>query len=206
MKNTNFKSDYTLDFEMYKEFSKGYNRTKIINKIIPIITIILFILGVIEFLSGEYGFVIMYCLFFIVYGIVIIFLVRNQIRMGFKRMITSNGGVERNNSIIINDKEINIIDINRNNKMNYSFDQVIDVIETKKLLILKLQYNLGIIIDLNKMTGGTKEELVNHLYNNCHNIKNKKVLNGSKKNYFLYLYVILFSTLLITSIAMTIIK
>ena len=63
---------------------------------------------------------------------------------------------------------------------SYKLSQIISIIETENLFILKLKYNVGIIVDKNNLTGGSKEEFINYLFENCENLKSKKVINSKK--------------------------
>ena len=63
---------------------------------------------------------------------------------------------------------------------SYKLSQIISIIETENLFILKLKYNVGIIVDKNNLTGGSKYEFINYLFENCENLKSKKVINSKK--------------------------
>ena len=56
-----------------------------------------------------------------------------------------------------------------------------------------MKHNLGIIIDKTSLTGGTKEDLINHLLSVCENIKKKKIIKS--KNWIIlrkFSFVVLF--------------
>src|SRR5699024_545164 len=84
--------------------------------------------------------------------------------------------------------------------------QITNIIETKNLIILKLKYNMGIILNKNNIEGGTKEELLEYLYSVCNNLKKKKVTNTKG---WLILRRIMFGLLVITvilSVVLSILK
>ena len=90
------------------------------------------------------------------------------------------------------DVHINV-EINNEKISNYTFNQIISLIETKNFVILKLKHNLGIIIDKTSLTGGTKEDLIHHLLSVCENIKKKKIIKS--KNWIIlrkFSFVVLF--------------
>ena len=88
-----------------------------------------------------------------------------------------NNGTDLKITVTINKEKI-ILNSENGNTSNYTFNQIISLIETKNLIILKLKHNLGIIIDKQSLTGGTKEELIDYLLSVCENIKKKKVIKA----------------------------
>ena len=103
-----------------------------------------------------------------------------------------NNGTDVHINVEINNEKI-IMTSDNGNISNYTFNQIISLIETKNFVILKLKHNLGIIIDKTSLTGGTKEDLINHLLSVCENIKKKK--NIKSKNWIIlrkFSFVVLF--------------
>lgn len=183
MKN-NFESNYVLDFKKYREFSKGYMRY---NKKLTIIIIIAILIYILNLISKNYGGLVLCFFTFLIFFIVFKLMGKSQIQ--YRRMLVSNNGREVNNTVKINDEGILIINNNTDNDNRYSFNQIIGIIETTNLLILKMNYNLGIIIDKNNLNGGTKEELISYLLVNCHNLKSKRIVMAGKINIFDFLIV-----------------
>lgn len=103
-----------------------------------------------------------------------------------------NNGTDVHINVEINYEKI-IMTSDNGNISNYTFNQIISLIETKNFVILKLKHNLGIIIDKTSLTGGTKEDLINHLLSVCENIKKKKIIKS--KNWIIlrkFSFVVLF--------------
>ena len=103
-----------------------------------------------------------------------------------------NNGTDVHINVEINNEKI-IMTSDNGNISNYTFNQIISLIETKNFVILKLKHNLGIIIDKTSLTGGTKEDLINHLLSVCENIKKKKIIKS--KNWIIlrkFSFVVLF--------------
>lgn len=103
-----------------------------------------------------------------------------------------NNGTDVHINVEINNEKI-IMTSDNGNISNYTFNQIISLIETKNFVILKLKHNLGIIIDKTSLTGGTKEDLIHHLLSVCENIKKKKIIKS--KNWIIlrkFSFVVLF--------------
>lgn len=103
-----------------------------------------------------------------------------------------NNGTDVHINVEINNEKI-IMTSDNGNISNYTFNQIISLIETKNFVILKLKHNLVIIIDKTSLTGGTKEDLINHLLSVCENIKKKKIIKS--KNWIIlrkFSFVVLF--------------
>lgn len=103
-----------------------------------------------------------------------------------------NNGTDVHINVEINNEKI-IMTSDNGNISNYTFNQIISLTETKNFVILKLKHNLGIIIDKTSLTGGTKEDLINHLLSVCENIKKKKIIKS--KNWIIlrkFSFVVLF--------------
>lgn len=57
----------------------------------------------------------------------------------------------------------------------YKYEDVISLIETNLLYILRMPYNTCTIVDKISLSGGTQEEFVEYIFSKCINIKKKKV-------------------------------
>lgn len=180
----NFKSNYKMDLETYKEFSKGFTSTSM--RYICA-RLIIFIYGVICILANQINIAIMiisiYIILFIIYKIT----GRNLIQ--YKRSLSLNNGKPVSVEITIDEKGISGFDKDKENKTNYSFDQILSIVETQNLIILKMKYDLGIIINKNDLEGGSKAEVFEFLFEKCQNIKNKKVSQGKLGNLFIKFYI-----------------
>jgi len=196
-----FSSKYKLDQDMYNEFFKAYLN----DFMLKISLIILLVALLLNLILKEYTFVIMFALLEILFIILFKIIIKKNRTIMYKRILESRGLEEINNSVIINEDEITLVDLNNRNKTVYNYDQIIGVIESKNLIILKLKYNLGII--LNKETlKGTKEDLIEFLKEKCQ-YTHFKVINRIKpKNYFYIINICLCIIILIISIVFYIIN
>lgn len=194
MEKKEFKSEYTLDLKTYQEFCKGYKAANRIEIIILIILVLFFIESIIE---KDYSFIIFYCAFLLIFKLILKLIDKPKIQ--YKRMLSCNNGKPAHNIVTINDENI-LITGDNGNKSTYSFEQIIGIIETKNLLILKMKYNLGININKNTLTGGNVEELASYLYQKCSNIKKKKIIKTNITKYFELIFTIVLAILLILSI------
>lgn len=188
----NFTSNYMLDLKTYKEFSKGY---KITNQIYIISNIIMLLCLMPAVLSQNYTLSFQGSIFWIIYFLVVYF---GFIKSNYKKILTANNDVVPKHTITIDSSGIKGISIN-GNKSEYSFEQIVEIIETKNLIILKLKNNLGILINKSTLKGGTKEELYSYLFNKCHNIKKKKISKSKNGLIINNILLILFTIIFITS-------
>lgn len=163
-KKQEFISEYTLDNKMYQEFSNAYLFGN--NKLI-VLMIVALLLVVIALILKDYKLAMTLGLCELIYVIVLIFVVKRNKKINYNRMLESRGVKGISNKLVVNSEKIEIIDTVNGNKIDYSFEQIIGVIESENLIILKLKYNLGIIISKDMIKGGTSEELVDFLMELC---------------------------------------
>lgn len=164
-----FISTYKLDYAKYKEFSKGFMASK---KSTIILSFLLILLFIIYLIYEMYSAIIWIAIIFLL--LMIITRITGSYKMSYKRSKSLNDNEDIETTVKINNEKI-IMTSKKGNVANYSFDQIVNIIETKNLLILKFKYNMGIIIDKNNIEGGTKEELIEYLFSVSKNIKKKKV-------------------------------
>lgn len=173
-KNKEFSSVCTFDYKKYKEFALGAVSTRKMNILFMFVSLLLLILYMI---MGSYGLVIIIgiiCgIFLIIYKVVGI----NKIQ--YKRTKNLNNGEDLRQTFKVSCGNI-VLTSQKGDTSSYKLSQIISIIETENLFILKLKYNVGIIVDKNNLTGGSKEEFINYLFENCENLKSKKVINSKK--------------------------
>lgn len=200
-KNTNpkFTSKYDLDFPLYQEFSKYYLKS---NKSIVVILSVLLFCFLLNLLFQNYDFVWKYALIILSITFLFLLIIKRNIHLNYKRMITQRGEENVSNTITITKENITITDENKNHT-TYSFDQFISIIETPNLLILKLKYNLGLIISKKDLKGGSISDLKNHLLTNCLYLKKNTIINPQKYNKFISLSFILFFLILLIALVLS---
>lgn len=194
MEEKEFKSEHTWDLETYKEFSKGYMKSKATAKIVSIY----YLFMCIYLLSmGQYKLNLFISIF--VLGICLASKKSKGKNIQYNRMLLANKNKPPHIITTINKDGIRATNVDTNNKDEYDFDQIISLAETSNLLILKFKYNLGIVINKNNLEGGNIEELTQLLLDNCPNIKKKKVHNGKSSKKLEITYIILLIAIVIIS-------
>lgn len=171
-KDINFNSNYILDSKKYKEFLMGYISTR---KFVIIDLIILIISSLLLLYTQSYSIIMAIGIVSIILLLILRIVGRNK--NSYKVSKDLNNGIDLNINVTINKEKI-ILTSDNGNISNYTFNQIISLAETTNLIILKFKHNLGIIIDKNTLTGGTKEELINYLLSVCENIKKKKIIQS----------------------------
>lgn len=181
MEKKEFKCDYILDLKKYNEFITGFNSTSILKGILKAIIIFCFSVYFIEsfLITKDYNGIVFYSIILIFVGI-LLYNNKTKGNVQYKRMLSVNKGKPVHNLLTIDVEGIHATNVDTENKNNYTYDQVVSVIETQNLIILMMNYRLGLIIDKNTLTGGNKEELINFIFEKCQNIKRKKVKNSKK--------------------------
>lgn len=195
-----FSSKYTLDYKTYKEFSNGYIATRKSSMITLFVVLVLLILCIIY---RNYETVITFGVIFAIFAFLIKVTGRNKLQYKRYKSLNNNEDVEANIKI---GKEKIISTSKKGDISSYEFSQITGIIETKNLLVLKLEYNMGIIINKNNIEGGTKEELIDYLFSVCNNLKKKKVTNSKRWLVVRKVMFVLLAIIVILSIALSILK
>ena len=195
-----FSTKYTLDYKTYKEFSNGYIATKKSSIITLFVVLALLVLCII---LRDYETVITFGVIFLIFAFLIKVTGRNKLQYKRYKSLNNNEDLETNIKI---GKEKIISTSEKGDTASYEFSQIIGIIETKNLLILKLEYNMGIIINKNNLEGGTKEELIDYLFSMCNNLKKKKVTNSKRWLIVRRVIFVLFAMAFLLSIALSIIN
>ena len=189
-KEKEFSSTYTLDYKKYKEFSVGYIATR---KSSIIMLFVLLGLSMIYMYTKRYDIIIAVGIIFLLLLLLTKITGRNKLQYKHYKSLNNNEDLE---STIKIGKEKIISTTQKGDTTSYEFNQIIGIIETKNLLILKLKYNMGIVLDKNNIVGGTKEELIDYLFSVCNNMKKKKVTKSKTwlilRKIFFVLYAIVF--------------
>lgn len=163
-KKQEFISEYELSKSMYQEFSNAYLFGN--KKLIVLMGVALLLVGIALILK-DYKLAMTLGFIELIYVVILIFVVKRNKKINYNRMLESRGEKSINNKVVINGEKIEIIDTVNGNKVDYNFEQIIGIIESENLIVLKLKYNLGIIISKDKIKGGTSEELVDFLMEIC---------------------------------------
>lgn len=146
---------------------------------------IVFLVYILIFFSKMYQFLIIFSVVMLILDLILF----NQYKLNYNRSIESNGKTSPQTRVIVNKKGIQCIDQHIDNKTTFSFDQTLQIVKIKNLIILKLNYNLGLIINKNNLKGDSKEELFNYLFSNCKNINKKKVYK-TRQNWYIIVIIL----------------
>lgn len=95
--------------------------------------------------------------------------------LDYKRMVSSNNGLLPRHVISFGDEAICFYNPDTDNRATVSYNQLRSICETKHFLILFQEYNMYTAFRKDSITGGTKEELLNFLFEKGTGIKKKKV-------------------------------
>lgn len=163
-KKQEFISEYELSKSMYQEFSNAYLFG---NKKLIVLMGVALLLVVFALILKDYKLAMTLGFIELIYVVILIVVVKRNKKINYNRMLESRGEKSINNKVVINGEKIEIIDTVNGNKVDYNFEQIIGIIESENLIVLKLKYNLGIIISKDKIKGGTSEELVDFLMEIC---------------------------------------
>lgn len=176
-KKKEIETKYQLDLKMYKEFSRGYMFSNETSNIL--LMIIVFLLYV-NLFAKNYGFAMVYSILLMLIAVLPLFI---KGKLQYHRTLESNGGNEPHYKYIFKEDEMIAINEDNSNQNQYQYDQVIAIVETDNLFILKLKYRLGIIVNKNHLDGGTREDFVDFIFQKCTNIKEKKVISAKRGMY-----------------------
>ena len=190
-----FKSNYVMDLEIYKEFANGFISTSM-RAICCRLIIIIYVITC--FLLNQQDIAMMFISIYLLIILINKLTGRNLIQ--YKRSLSINNGKPVSTEVLIDETGIQGINIDKNNKTYYNFNQILSVTETKNLIILKMKYNLGIIINKNNLEGGSKEALINFIFDKCQNIKKKKVVQSKYGEIFLKLYILMLIVLFVIAV------
>lgn len=185
---------YKLDYNMYKEFKSAYLATRSTSIIVLFLVEVALLLNV--FFKNYYN-VILFGVLFVIF--VIVYKIMGRSKTWYKRSKYLNNNEEIVTTVTINEEKI-ILSSSNGNMSNYSFDKIVDIVETKNLLILKLKYNMGIILDKKELTDGKKEEILEYLFSVCKNVKAKKATNAKIWLILRRLFFVILAILFILSI------
>lgn len=162
MKKKRFVSEISVTKDVYEEF---YNSFIFGN--IRMIVILLLALVLVYLITKSYIPVMWLTLTELFSLVFYSFILRRHRRIGFERILEAHGGEQIKTKITINEEKIEEIDVVTGNKTYFNFSQIQGTLETDNLLVLRLKYNLGIILGKNNLKGGTIDELVEYLKRVC---------------------------------------
>lgn len=166
-----FKTETIHDLTIEKEFQEGFRWSQKGISITYLLLSFLLIwqISLFEITSTAIVFLIIAAVYLVCYLVT-----RKRGSIGYRRMVSANGGKPHHTIIQIGDDGILLINRDNDNKNSYNYDQFKAMVETKNLLILVMPYKLCLIMQKAWLIGGTSEDLKAYLFEKCPNIKKKK--------------------------------
>ena len=127
----------------------------------------------INLLIGNYDIVLGFGPFISFLMILIYFRTKKAIKIGYERMVISEGKEMTLNYELFEEK---VISHNDELKREYFYHQITKFFETKNFILLHLQHNLHVTIEKNNLTASV-DEVKAFLMNKCTLVKKKKFIN-----------------------------
>ncbi len=166
-----YSSEFLMNKEWYYDFcSVSYNRTK--NVFLTFLCLVTCLIGI-NLVKGNYDIVIGFGPFMSFLMILIYFRTKRAIKIGYERMVISEGKESTLNHELFEDK---IVSYNDELKREHFYHQITKFFETKNFILLHLQHNLYITIEKSNLNASA-EEVKAFLMNKCTLVKNKKFIN-----------------------------
>ncbi|MBE6701496.1 MAG: hypothetical protein E7582_06400 [Ruminococcaceae bacterium] len=171
IKSPVYSSTFLMNKDLYYDFcSVSYNRTKKIFFIF--FCLVAYLIGI-NLLIGDYDIVLGFGPFISFLMILIYFRTRKSIKIGYERMVISEGKEVTLNYELFEDK---VISHNHELKREYFYHQITKFFETKNFILLHLQHNLYVTIEKNNLNASV-DEVKSFLMNKCTLVKKKKFIN-----------------------------
>ena len=171
IKSPVYSSTFLMNKDLHYDFcSVSYNRTKKLFFIF--FCLVAYLIGI-NLLMGNYDIVLGYGPFISFLMILIYFRTRKSIKIGYERMVISEGKEVTLNYELFEDK---VISHNDELKREYFYHQITKFFETKNFILLHLQHNLYVTIEKNNLNASV-DEVKSFLMNKCTLVKKKKFIN-----------------------------
>ena len=107
--------------------------------------------------------------------ILVMYLMNRNGGIQYKRMLSNNNGQPPHVIVSFDMEGIHGLNLNTQSRNTFRYDQVRSVAQTKRFLILMLEYNQYLPISKEKLIGGTQDAFIDYLIANCPKIKPKKL-------------------------------
>ena len=172
VKNAIYSSKFLMNKELYYDFcSVNYNRMK--KMFLTFLCLVAYVIGANLFL-GNYD-IVLSGLFISFLMILIYFRTKKAMKIGYERMLISEGKEITLNYELFEDK---MVSYNDELKREHSYHQITKFFETKHFILLHLKHNLYVTIEKNNLNASV-DEVKTFLMNKCTLVKKKKFINCS---------------------------
>ncbi len=171
VKSPFYSSKFLMGKDLYYDFcSVSYSRTK--KMFLTFLCLVAYLIGI-NLLIGNYDIVLWFGPFISFSMILIYFRTKKTIKIGYERMVISEGKEITLNYELFEDK---IISHNDELKREYFYHQITKFFETKNFILLHLQHNLHITIEKTNLNASV-DDVKTFLMNKCSLVKKKKFIN-----------------------------
>ncbi len=166
-----YSSKFLMSKELFYDFSLvSYNRMK--KMFLIFFGLVAYVIGI-NLMLGNYDMLFIFGPFTLFTMILIYFMMIKTTKIGYERMVISEGKEPTWNYEFFEDKVVSHRD---EFKREFFYDQITKFFETKHFILLHLKYNLHIVIDKNNLNTGV-DEIKSFLMNRCTLVKDKKFIN-----------------------------
>ena len=168
----------SLEKSIYKEYFFGYiNTIKTTNYLLLVMILLIFI----DLYNKDYTFSLIYSLLVIL--VALLFPLIKQL-INYRNILLINGGNIPHYKYVFDDSKITFINENSPSKSEtYQYEQIISIIETKRLYVMKLDNGLSIIIN--------KDNNIDLILERCSKINNKKIVSARFCTIFRFICLVL---------------
>ena len=169
-----FTSEITHDLPTHKEFASAFQYGSARSNIL------LFVIALCHLwyitLFSNIQIIAIFLLYFAIFWI-LIYRNATQGDVAYRRNLVSNGGNPPHLSYQFAEDSILAVNLDNEGKVTYSYGQIKSITETKHLLILEMPERLCMILQKDRLTGGTSQDLKAFLFEKCTAIRRKKTKN-----------------------------
>lgn len=176
--NYRFKSEVTHDLPTFKEFDRSASAHMPVTIISKIVLILVFLFYLVQIGDPFYAGSALVCIAILVLIWLITFLKNRKGTIHYKRQLAANQGQPLHVEIYFCEDGIHAYQDGNQAAGSYNYDQIRNVVETPNLLILMMQYRIGIILRKDTLSGGTQDDFTAFLGWHCPNWKSGTIHKG----------------------------
>ena len=190
-----FRSEVTYTQEALEEYQRESVFLDRLEIILHTAFFVLMLLVAHPFISPDFRFY--YALFLIVF--VVLRRVRIQSATVYNRITSQNEGVPLHQTYEFNDSHIFVVHPRTGNQYKFHYSQVVSIAQTKHLFIIYLEHRQYVLVEKDKLTGGSEDDFIRFLYTACPKIKQKKLRSKTFGIIIYYALIVLLCLVLLSS-------
>jgi hypothetical protein len=118
-----------------------------------------------------------------------------QEKTTYNRMLSSNQGFPVNHLYHFSEEHIHLQNPLTGNQNKYQYNQIVGLAQTKNYLVLLIVHNQYVLLEKSTITGGSIDDFLRFLCENCPNLKPKKIRSNTvgKILYYVLLVILILS-------------